>query len=204
MKTIIQQGKTVDEAIQLGLKELKASKEQVEVEVIEEGNKGILGFLSRDAKVKLTLKQNPIQKVENFLQGLVERIDVNSIFHVTSDKDVIKVDFQGADVGIIIGKHGKTLDAIQFLTSLAVNKGNDDFKRIIIDAENYRARREKSLTRFARNMAQKVKNTKRNIVLEPMLPNERRIVHTALQNDSTVYTKSIGEGPNRRVVISLK
>lgn len=204
MKIIEQQAKTVDEAIKLGLKKLDADIDDVEVKVLEEGNPGFLGFLSKDAKVRLKLKQSHLKTTIDFLSGLVELIGANATFDVKEEGDLIKVDFTGKDMGIIIGRHGKTLDAIQFLTSIAVNKKNNGFKRILIDAENYRKRREESLQKFAKNMSLKAQKIQKDVVLEPMLPNERRIVHMALQNDRKVETKSIGEEPNRRVVISLK
>lgn len=204
MKVIEQQAKTVDEAIKLGLEKLNADIDDVEVEVIEQGNPGFLGFLSKDAKVRLKLKQNHLKTTTEFLSGLIDLIGVNATFDVKEEGDLIKVDFTGKDMGILIGRHGQTLDAIQFITSIAVNKKNNGFKKILIDAENYRKRREESLKKFARNMALKAQKIQKDVVLEPMLPNERRIVHMALQDNKKVETKSIGEEPNRRVVISLK
>lgn len=204
MKIIEQQAKTVDEAIKLGLAKLNADLDDVEVEVLEEGNSGFLGFLAKDAKVRLKLKPNHLKTTINFLTDIIKLIGIDATFSANEKDDFIKVDFQGKDMGILIGRHGKTLDAIQFLTSIVVNKQNDGFKRIVIDAENYRKRREASLQKFARNMARKAQKIKKDIVLEPMLPNERRLVHMALQDSKNIETKSIGEEPNRRVVISLK
>lgn len=204
MKIIKQQAKTVDEAIRLGLEKLDADRDDVEVKVLEEGNSGFLGFLSKDAKVKLILKPNHLRTTIKFLTALIKLTSINATFKAREEGDFIKVDFTGKDMGILIGRHGKTLDAIQFLTSIVVNKENDGFKRIVIDAENYRKRREQSLQKFARNMARKAQKIQKDIVLEPMLPNERRLVHMALQDSKKIETKSIGEDPNRRVVISLK
>ncbi|AYO32130.1 KH domain-containing protein [Biomaibacter acetigenes] len=205
MKSVEKQAKTVDEAIELALKELNIKKEKAKIEVLEEGNRGILGFLSKAARVRVTQKDNPGERAVEFLKGLVKhfKIDPKIEMH-EEDKDTIKITFEGKNVGALIGKHGSTLDAIQYLTSLVANRGNENYKRIILDAEDYRKKREEALERLAKNMARRVKETKKSVILEPMLPNERRIIHTALQGDSMVNTRSIGEEPNRRVVISLK
>lgn len=204
MKTIEKQAKTVDEAIELALKELGIDKEDAEIEILEEGSKGILGFLSKAAKVRVTQKENLKKKALEFLKGILNHFNVDTKMTVEEDEEQIKINFEGRNVGALIGKHGSTLDALQYLTSLVVNRDTEKRKRIILDAESYRAKRQQALEKLAENMARKVIRTKKSVVLEPMLPNERRIIHTVLQNYEGVCTKSIGEEPNRRVVISMK
>jgi len=204
MKVLEKQGKTVDEAINLALEELKVSRDDVEVEILEEGNKGILGFLSKMARVKVTVKPKPDEIATEFLRGLLNFIDKDVKIHSSFKDGVLNVELEGGNVGILIGKRGSTLDALQYLTSLVTNRHSDDYTRVLLDAENYREKREKTLERLALKMASKVKDTRRSVTLEPMYPNERRIIHTTLQDDLEVKTKSVGEEPFRKVVISLK
>lgn len=204
MKVLEKQGKTVDEAINLALEELKVSRDDVEVEILEEGNKGILGFLSKMARVKVTVKPKPDEIATEFLRGLLNFIDKDVKIHSSFKDGVLNVELEGGNVGILIGKRGSTLDALQYLTSLVTNRHSDDYTRVLLDTENYREKREKTLERLALKMASKVKDTRRSVTLEPMYPNERRIIHTTLQDDIDVKTKSVGEEPFRKVVISLK
>jgi spoIIIJ-associated protein len=204
MKVLEKQGKTVDEAINLALEELKVSRDDVEVEILEEGNKGILGFLSKMARVKVTVKPKPDEIATEFLRGLLNFIDKDVKIHSSFKDGVLNVELEGGNVGILIGKRGSTLDALQYLTSLVTNRHSDDYTRVLLDTENYREKREKTLERLALKMASKVKDTRRSVTLEPMYPNERRIIHTTLQDDLEVKTKSVGEEPFRKVVISLK
>lgn len=204
MRVLEKQAKTVDDAVELALEELKVCRDDVEVEILEEGNRGILGFLSKSAKVKITVKPRPEEIANSFLKGLLNFLDSGAKLNSILNDNVLNLEIQGENAGILIGKHGSTLDALQYLTSLVVNRNSKDFVRVVLDAENYREKREKTLERLAMKMADRVKETKRSITLEPMYPNERRIIHTALQNDPRVMTKSIGSEPNRRIVISLK
>lgn len=204
MKTIEKQAKTVDEAIKLALEELNANREDVEIEILEEGNKGILGFLSKAARVRVTLKEKAVDKAKKFVEDIVKLFDLESKVTAEESNNQVKINLEGKDVGILIGRRGNTLDALQYLTTLVTNKNENKFTRIIIDAENYRQRREESLRRLAKNMARKVKERRKNIVLEPMTPGDRRIIHTELQHDSAVTTKSIGDEPYRKIVISIK
>lgn len=204
MKTLEKQAKTVEEVVQMALEELELRPEDVEVEVLEEGSRGILGFLSKMAKVRVTVKPKPDEVASKFLEGLLEFFDSDAKVECSLNGNVLSIDITGERAGILIGKHGNTLDALQYLTSLVVNRHSKEFIRVLLDAENYRQKREKTLQRLAIKMADKVKENKRSITLEPMYPNERRIIHTALQKDPRVTTKSVGKEPNRRVVISLK
>lgn len=204
MRSLEVQAKTVDEAVEMALKELQVSRDRVEVEVLEEGHRGILGFMSKDARVKVTVKETHLDRAKNFIEGLLKHFDIDPKVSFYEDEEAVRVEFSGKEVGTLIGKHGATLDALQYLTSLVVNRGEGDYKRIYMDAQNYRRRRQQALEKLANKMAKKVLATGKNVVLEPMIPNERRIIHTALQNHSDVVTRSIGEGQHRRVVISLK
>lgn len=204
MKSVEKQARTVEEAIELALKELDIKREQAEIEVLEEGNRGILGFMSKAAKVRVTKKQDAGEKAIEFLKGLTKLFEIDPKIEVSEDEEAVRVRFEGKNIGVLIGKHGNTLNAIQYLTSLVVNRDANEYKRIILDAQDYRKRRQEALERLAKNMAKRVKETKKSVVLEPMHPNERRIIHMVLQGDSMVTTKSIGEEPHRRVVISLK
>jgi len=145
MKTLEKQAKTVDEAIELALEELKVSRNEVEVEIIEEGNRGILGFLSKLAKVKVMVKPNPEEIAYNFLKGILRFIDEEVKISSSFNDNVLKMQIEVQKAGIIIGKHGSTLDSLQYLTSLVVNRNTKDYVRVILDAENYREKKRKDL-----------------------------------------------------------
>ena len=204
MQSIEMSAKTKDEAVAAALAELGASIDEVEVEVLEEATKGFLGFGNKDAKVKVTLLPNPARRAQDFLDGLFELAKEEVTVDVTKDEDTLNVEFSGPDMGIIIGKRGETLDAIQHLTSLVVNRGDDEFIKVSCDTENYRAKRNEALESLAHKLARKVAKTRRNTTLEPMNAYERRIIHAALQDDKYVTTYSVGQGMNRKVVIALK
>lgn len=205
MKTVEKTGKTVEEAVDLALKELNAKKEDVEVEVIDEGSRGLFGLLSRMAKVRVTLKKKPEERAVEFLKGLFDILNIAPDIDTVYEEDgLCRIEMRGKDLGILIGKRGATLNALQFLTSLVANKESLEPKRIVLDVEGYRKKREKVLRELAFKIAKRVKETKKSIALEPMPPSERKIIHSALQNDSRVKTHSEGEEPYRRVIISLK
>ncbi len=205
MDEIRKSAKTVEEAVAAALKELDASREEVDVTVIDEGSKGFLGmFGGKDAVVLVKKNFNPEKEAEGFLRevflsmGLIVKIKTE-----LKDKHLF-VELTGDDMGILIGKRGQTLDALQYLVNLVVNKKSPYYISVMLDTENYRQRRKETLESLAFNLAKKVKHTKRNVVLEPMNPYERRIIHSALQNDRFVTTYSEGEEPYRNVVITLK
>lgn len=198
-------GKTVDEAVQLALEELNTSRENVEVEVIDEGSKGVLGlFGNKGAKVKVTVIEDIKVEAGTFVGNILDKMDVEATVSVSETEEYVKIDISGENVGLLIGRRGETLDAIQYLVSLVINKDRDDFKRIIVDVENYRKKREDTLEALAYRMADKVEKYKKSVTLEPMTPYERRIIHSALQSRFTIETSSIGEEPNRKVVIKFK
>ena len=207
MKQEIFNGKTVDDAINKAILELRISSDQLGYEVVDKGSSGILGIGARPAVIKawaLALSTEDIAK--EFLNSVFDTMDmtVEIVSEYNEEEKTLSLDLQGENMGILIGKRGQTLDSLQYLTSLVVNKGNEDYIRVKLDIENYRERREDSLENLARSCAAKVKKTRRPVVLEPMNPYERRIIHSCLQNDRNVITSSEGEEPYRHVVISLK
>jgi len=204
MREVEKQGRTVEEAIENALKELNAKREEVEITVIEEGSRGIFGILSKQAKVKVRLKERPEEKAVNFVKGLLQKINIFAEIETQKMDEFYKINIKGKGLGILIGKHGDTLNSLQYLVNLVANKGWHEYIKIIIDVENYREKREKALIDLAIKMAKRVKDTKKSIKLEPMPPYERKIIHKTLQNDPKVKTHSEGEEPFRRVVISLK
>ena len=202
MKTIEMVGKTVDDAVNAALAELNAKNEDVEIEVLEEGSKGFLGMGSKDAKVRVSLKSTPQNKALEFLSQLFDVWGLNVKINTELDGDVLKVELEGDDMGIVIGKRGETLDALQHLTSLNVNTGDGDFIKVSLDTEGYREKRIKTLESLAAKLASKVARTRHNVTLEPMNSYERRIIHASLQDNEFVTTYSVGQSPNRKVVIA--
>lgn len=205
MKSVEKIGKSKEEAIELALKELNAEKDDIEIEVLEEGSKGFLGFLgAKDFKIRVTLKDNYEKSTRNFLNDIFDSLDIIADINLDLKGDTLKVSVIGDSAGQLIGRRGESLDALQLLLGLAVNKNRDGYIKVILDIENYREKREESLVRYANKMARTAVKQRRNIRLEPMNPYERRIVHSALQSDSYVTTYSEGEEPFRKVVISVK
>ncbi len=205
MDEIRKTAKTVEEAIAAALAELGVSREEADITVIDEGTKAFLGmFGGKDAVVLVKKNFQPEREAESFLReifltmGLIVKIKAEM-----KDKHLF-VELTGDDMGILIGKRGQTLDALQYLVNLVVNKKSPYYISVMLDTENYRQRRRETLESLAFNLAKKVKHTRRNVVLEPMNPYERRIIHSALQNDRYVTTYSEGEEPYRNVVITLK
>lgn len=206
MKSIEMSGRTVDEAVEAALHELSARRDQVEIEVIEEGTKGLFGLLgARQAKVRVSLKPSIDHKVERaveFLEGLLERMNVEA--EITSrqgENNLVYLDISGRRLGVVIGRRGQTLDAIQYLVNLVANREPGPRARIVLDAEGYRDKRAETLQALAQRLAQKAKSERRKATLEPMSALERRVVHMALADDTEVETHSEGEEPYRRVVI---
>jgi Predicted RNA-binding protein len=206
MKTIEMTGRTVSEAVKNALTELKLTEDRVEVEVIEEGSKGLFKLLgAKPAKVIVKVKRDYLYEAKAFLRDVLTSMDVKAEIKIKEENDVIKITLTGPDMGIIIGYRGETMDSLQYLVSLVVNKGHEtEYKRVVLDTENYRAKREETLKRLAGKTAFRVRKTGKSIKLEPMNPYERRVIHSALQNDPYVQTFSEGEEPYRRVVIDLK
>jgi spoIIIJ-associated protein len=203
VKTVEKIARTKEEAIAEALRDLGVGMDQVRVEIMEDTSKGILGFLGGKAiKVRVTLKEDLGQTAGLFLRELLVNMGVLAQVEIFKRKDGTILNINGKDLGILIGKHGQTLDAIQYLVNLAVNKDQMEKERIIIDVEGYRRRREETLRKLALRIADKVKREKRKQVLEPMSPQERRIIHATLQEYKEVFTYSEGEDPYRHVIIS--
>ena len=199
-------GKTVDEALTEALLSFQTTSENMEYEVIEKESKGLLGMFSKPAKIRAKLKFSIDGVAKNFLNKVFKAMGIEATAEVVYDKDGDNVDINivGDDMGVLIGKRGQTLDSLQYLTSLVINKNNEGYLKVKLDTENYRERRKETLENLAKNIASKVKRTHKPVSLEPMNPYERRIIHSALQNDKYVETHSEGEEPFRKVVISLK
>ncbi len=204
MLSTVKQARTIDMAVEEALKELGATKEEVEIEVIEEGSKGIFGLGGSEPKVKVSLKDSNTKRAEVYLNNVLKKMGLETSLNTEEKDDKVSVEVSGDSMGIIIGRRGDTLDALQYLTSLVVNKGKEDYVRVSLDTENYRERREETLISLAKRMAARVYRSGKNFTLEPMNPNERRIIHSTLQGYRNVKTYSTGEEPNRSVVIALK
>jgi spoIIIJ-associated protein len=196
-------GRKVEEAIQTACDELGVEREQVEVQVLELPSKRLLGLLgASEAKVKVIFEETVEERAKNFLKELLDKMDFPGVIIESSERDGgIFFDLGGEGLGIIIGHRGETLDALQYLVSLVANKGEEQYIRITIDTGSYRDKREKTLTALARRIALSAVKTRRNTTLEPMNPYERRIIHTAVQQVNGASSWSVGEEPNRRVVI---
>ena len=208
MNYVIKESKTVESALKEALDELEAVKDEVEVEILEEPSKGFLGLIGvKDAKIKVTLKHNPTKIATEFVEVLLENMEVDATFEVIEKGNVLDVKIENVDPkrkGILIGKRGNTLDAVQYLISLAVNKDRDSYMKVLVDVGGYREKRKKTLERLAVRMGEKSIYQKKPIKLEPMNAYERKIIHSALQNNEKLTTYSEGNEPYRRVVIKSK
>lgn len=201
--------KTVQDAITNACQHYTVTSDNLEYEVVEEGSSGFLGFNAKPAiiKARVLVKEVSVEeKAKEFLKDVLEAMDITAVVEATysEEEQTLEVVLNGEDMGVLIGKRGQTLDSLQYLVSLVVNKGTAEYIRVKVDTENYRERRKLTLENLAKNIAFKVKRTKRSVTLEPMNPYERRIIHSALQNDRYVTTHSEGEEPYRKVVVSLK
>ena len=200
-------GKTVDDAITNALIQLETTSDQIEYEVIEKGSNGFLGLIGKqDAVIKVRKKSNLLDDTYEFLNKMFAamNMEVKSEIDYNEENRTMNIDFSGDEMGILIGKRGQTLDSLQYLISLVVNKESDAYIKVNVDTEDYRERRKQTLENLAKNLSYKVKRTRRPVTLEPMNPYERRIIHSALQNDRYVETHSEGDEPYRKVVITLK
>ena len=198
--------KTVNDCILEACKELAVTSDKLDYEVITEGSSGFLGIGSKDAIIKAKVKNSVKDIAKSFLDDVFAAMNmvVNISINYIVENNELDIDLSGDDMGVLIGKRGQTLDSLQYLLSLVVNKNSESFVRVKVDTENYRKRRKETLENLAKNMAFKVKRTKKSITLEPMNPYERRVIHSALQNDKFVTTYSEGDEPFRHVVVALK
>ena len=198
--------KSKEEALKKALLELNVNQEDLEIEEIEQPIKGFLGFLgSKEGLYKFTVIEKESDIAKSFVENMLKNANVNAKVNITQENNLIKVDIEGEEAACLIGRRGETLDSIQFLTGLALNKINkDSHMRVLVDIENYRSKREESLIRYANKMAREVAKTKKTKKLDYMNPYERRLVHSALQEDKYVTTYSEGTDPYRRLVIEYK
>lgn len=200
-------GKTMDEALMQASVDLGCPSTELEYEVVNEGSTGFLGLIgSKPFVIKARKQKSFIDDVREYLENLFKAMDIQTEIHLdfNEEENVLDIELEGPEMGILIGKRGQTLDALQYIISLAVNKKSDSYIRVKLDTENYRARRKETLENLAKNIAFKVKRTKRSFALEPMNPYERRIIHATLQNDKYVATRSEGDEPYRKVIVYLK
>lgn len=227
-KTIELEGKTVEEAIKAGLEQLGLTEADVTVEIIEKEKSGFLGIGSKPAKVKLTsleefedvkeevqeekeeiteestVDEASITLAKTFLTDIFSKMNVNVTVKCEGKGKDIKINLSGDEMGAVIGRRGETLDALQYLTTLAVNRTSEEYHKVSVDTENYRSEREKTLRNLALRLAEKAKKNRKNVALEPMNAYERKIIHSALQEDDMIHTYSVGEEPNRKIIISPK
>lgn len=198
--------KTVDDAVAAACAKLGVTSDKLEYRIIEKETKGLLGMFSKPAKIEYKRLFTVTEEAEYFLKNVLEKMDIESEISVDYDEENASMDVEllGSQMGILIGKRGQTLDSLQYLLSLVVNKNSENYIKVKIDTENYRERRKETLENLANNIARKVKKTRKPVALEPMNPYERRIIHSALQNDKYCDTHSEGEEPFRKVVITPK
>ena len=206
MEYIEVSAKTVEDALTEASVKLGTTSDKLEYEVVEKGSSGFLGIGSKNAVIKVKVVVSVEDSVREFLNKIFNAMDLEVEIDIKINEEVrnVDVELKGADMGILIGKRGQTLDSLQYLTNLAINKHSDNYYKVKIDTEDYRKRRKDTLENLAKNIAYKVKRTKRPVTFEPMNPFERRVIHSALQNDRFVTTHSEGEEPYRHVVVTLK
>ncbi|MBP1153255.1 spoIIIJ-associated protein [Paenibacillus sp. PvR052] len=205
IKKIVVTGKTIDEAVKNGLQQLGTTENRVDVEVLEQPAKGLFGLFGvKDAKVELTLRPDAIEEAVLFLEDVFRSMELDVRIEQKQDKEGTELHLHGKELGMLIGRRGQTLDALQYLVNIVANRYSNHHLRIVLDAEQFRQRRKKTLQELADRLADRVIRTKKEVVLEPMSPQERKVIHSQLQQHSKVRTFSRGDEPNRRVVIVLR
>lgn len=207
-KELVVVGKTTEIAVADACSQLGVEVSDVTYEVIEEAKKGFLGMGATPAKVKVIYAVSPVKTAAEFIKTLIENMHLTAEIKVEEKEDGAVISISGDDAGVLIGHHGDTLDSLQYLTNLAANKkdGEDDeraYARITVDIENYRAKREETLRTLARRTADRVRRTRRNVTLEPMSAQERRIIHSEVQEIEGITTFSVGQESNRKVVVAI-
>ncbi|RJQ32525.1 MAG: protein jag [Peptococcaceae bacterium] len=206
MKAIEKTGRTIGEAVELALQEMGVTVDKVDVVVLDEPSKGILGFWgSKPAKVKVSLREDSIiEKAQGLIENILGAMQLQAQIRIKEKDKELVMELQGRELGILIGRRGETMDALQYLVNLSVNRKREQRQKIVIDIEGYRERRCETLRKLASKLADKARQNGRNVILEPMNAQERRIIHTALQGRNDIYTFSEGEEPYRKIVISPK
>lgn len=209
MKSVEISARSVEEAIEQGLIELGATRDEVEITILDEGKQGFLGIIgSKQAKVKLELRfsiKNKAEAAENYMANVLKHMEIEAKIESAVDNDEdVKLAINGENLGLLIGRRGQTLDALQYLTNMAVNRQGGDWVRVNVDIEGYRSRREETLKSLAERLASKVQTSGRRVALDPMTGLERRIIHSELQEFPGVETHSEGRDPYRRVIIVPK
>lgn len=205
MKSIEISAKSVEDAVLMAASKLGVQKEKLEIEVLEQPVKGLFGMIgNKDAKIKATVILSEGDKAEEFLSSLLKHMDVEAKIDIKETEDAISINLEGNGLGVLIGHRGETLDALQYLTGIVATRGTLSHKRVIVDTQEYRVKREETLKKLAERLAKNVHKSRRDIVLEPMNPYERRIIHAALQENPFVRSYSRGDEPFRRVVLTLK
>lgn len=203
MEAVEKVGRTVEEAVASALADLGVSEESAVVEVLEEPSKGLFGFFGvRPARVRVSVRETPSARARELLQRIFKVMNLSVDIEIKERNNNLAINLSGNGLGILIGRRGETLNALQYLLNLCVNKNQVQRSKIVLDVEGYRRRREQTLERLALRLAEKAKQRGRNIILEPMNPQERRIIHTVLQGREDIYTYSEGEEPYRKIVIS--
>ncbi|MBQ3584951.1 MAG: protein jag [Lachnospiraceae bacterium] len=199
-------GKTVDDALTEAAIRLETTSDKIEYEILEHGSNGLLGIGRKPAKIKARKKGGVVEAAREFLEKVFDamKLDVKIEINYMENERTVEINLAGDEMGLLIGKRGQTIDSLQYLVSLVVNKESKEYLRVKVDTEDYRRRRKVTLEELAKNIAYKVKRTKRPVSLEPMNPYERRIIHSALQDDKYVTTKSEGEEPYRHIIVLLK
>ncbi|MFC4601326.1 RNA-binding cell elongation regulator Jag/EloR [Cohnella hongkongensis] len=205
MKKLLASGKTIEDAVRSGLAQLGVKEDRVNVKVLEQPSKGLFGLIgAKEAKVELELLPDGVEEAIQFLLDVSGAMDLTVSVERVDENDAVRINVTGSDLGILIGRRGQTLDSLQYLTNIVANRHSDRHLRIVLDAEQFRERRRQTLEALSERMAMKVVRTRREIVLEPMTAQERKIIHARLQSNPKVKTYSQGDEPNRRIVIALK
>lgn len=202
MKQVTASGQTMDDAIESALQQLNATRDQVEIDIIDEGKKGMFGiFGAKRSIVKVTIKQDPVEQAEKYLAEILQAFSEDLSINVTREDNHLTFNLSGEKIAMVIGKRGQTLNAIQHLVQVMFNRQSSEFYRIVVDAEGYRSRRAETLKQLANRLADKAIKIRKNVTLEPMPSYERKIIHSVLQDNPRVETHSDGSDPNRFVII---
>jgi spoIIIJ-associated protein len=202
MKKMVVTGKSIEEAVKNGLRQWNTTEERVKIQVLEQPSKGLFGLIGvKEAKIELELVPDAEEEAVNFLQDVFRTMNLAVRIERIEDKEGIELHLLGSELGMLIGRRGQTLDALQYLVNIVANRYSASHIRIILDAEHFRERRKRTLEDLAARLADRVIRTKREVVLEPMSPQERKVIHAKLQDHPSVRTFSRGEEPNRKIVI---